>query len=105
MDEKGFNTCITCGKKDHWKNLQASHFIPGRRNSILFLEDNCHAACYACNIMRHGAIEDYYPFMLKTYGQDTIDKIKELKHMIVKFTREDLEKIIEQYSTNKNENI
>ena len=22
----GIGTCVTCGKQDHWKNLQAGHF-------------------------------------------------------------------------------
>ena len=93
----GKNTCVTCGKVDLIQNLHASHFIPGRRNSILFLEENCHPACMACNIWRHGALENYYPFMLKIYGQDTIDRIKRLKNELVKFTRQDLEAIIVKY--------
>lgn len=96
-DENGFTRCITCGKWAHWKDLQASHFIPSRRASILFIEENCHAACYVCNIIRHGALEDYYPFMLSTYGQDKIDEIKRLKNTIFKPTREYYEAIIQKY--------
>ena len=99
-DENGYNTCVTCGKRDLWTNLHASHFIPSRRNSILFLEENCHASCMACNIWRHGAIEDYYPFMLKTYGQEKIDEIKRLKKQIFKPTREYYEEVIERYKDN-----
>jgi NinG protein len=96
-DESGFNSCITCGRRDFWKNLQASHFIPGRTNSILFLEDNCFPGCYGCNIGRHGAIEDYYPIMLKKVGQERIDEIKRLKKQVFKPTREWFEQIIEKY--------
>lgn len=98
-NEDGFTRCITCGKWDHWKNLQASHFIPGRRNSILFLEENCHAACYVCNVLKHGALEEYYPFMLSKYGQETIDRIKRLKNEIFKPTREYYESLIAKYKT------
>lgn len=94
---EGYQSCITCGKWDHWKNMQASHFIPGRRNSILFLEENCHASCVQCNIWRHGALEEYYPFMLSKYGQETIDRIKRLKNEIFKPTREYYEDLIEKY--------
>lgn len=96
-DSNGINTCVTCGVKKHWKELHASHFIPGRRNSILFIEENCHPACYVCNVLKHGALENYYPFMLETYGQRKIDEIKRLKNTNVKFSREDLEDIIKRY--------
>ncbi len=93
------NTCVTCGAFKKITELHASHFIPSRRNSILFLEENCHPGCYVCNIMRHGALEDYYPFMLARYGQETIDRIKRLKNEIFKPTREYYEALIEKYQT------
>lgn len=96
-DEYGYNICITCGNRAFWKDLQASHFIPGRTNSILFLEENCHPACYGCNVMRHGALEEYYPKMLALYGQEKIDEIKRLKKQIFKPTRDYYEEIIRKY--------
>lgn len=37
--------CVTCGKQCDIKQLQAGHFIGGRTNSVLFVEDNCFAQC------------------------------------------------------------
>ena len=36
-DYRGICSCCTCGIKKHYKEMQAGHFLPGRRNSILFL--------------------------------------------------------------------
>lgn len=78
-DLDGNVVCITCGKRAHWSTMQASHFLDGRNNGILFVEANCHPACMPCNIWKHGNKEEYYPFMLETYGQETINALKRLK--------------------------
>jgi hypothetical protein len=75
-DEKGITRCVTCNMSAYWKNLQAGHFIPGRTNSILFEELCVFPQCYVCNIRKHGNLLNYYPFMLKHFGQQIIDKLK-----------------------------
>jgi hypothetical protein len=37
-----FGLCITCGKRNHFKLLQAGHFIAGRHNAVLFSEKGVH---------------------------------------------------------------
>lgn len=78
--------CVTCGRVYPYKQLQAGHFIPGRKNSILFVMDNCHAQCYGCNCGRNGNVINYYPFMLRKYGQERIDELMKLNNTEVKFT-------------------
>jgi hypothetical protein len=85
--------CCTCGKETEYSDGQASHFLASRCNSILFEETCCHAACVQCNIYKHGNIEEYYPFMLKKYGQKEIDRLKRLKGETRKFTIEELEEL------------
>lgn len=69
--------CVTCERRYPIKQLQAGHFIPGRHNSILFDEKNCHAQCYGCNVMKKGSTVQYWVFMEKEYGRKTIDRLIE----------------------------
>lgn len=89
--------CVTCGRRYMFHELQAGHFLSGRGNSILFEETNCHAQCYGCNVMKHGNLENYYPYMLKTYGEDEIDRLKRLKNTTRKFSIGELDLMTEAY--------
>lgn len=90
--------CCTCGKSvDLGVRLHAGHFIPGRTNSVLFEEKNVHGQCMYCNTFLHGALDKYYVFMLKKYGQDEIDRLEALKHTTTKFNAFDYEEIARMY--------
>jgi len=53
-DINGNAKCVTCGAVKSYKDLQAGHFIPGRRNAVLFSEEGVHPQCYHCNIGLNG---------------------------------------------------
>jgi len=89
--------CVTCGRVYPYKTLQAGHFIPGRKNSILFNEESTFGQCYGCNCGRNGNVINYYPFMLKRYGQEKIDELIALNKTEVKFTIEELEEKEKDY--------
>jgi len=74
-DSNGMNTCVTCGTRKHWKELQAGHFIAGRNNAVLFCERGCNPQCYSCNVGKHGNTVAYYKWMLKEFSQDVIDEL------------------------------
>jgi hypothetical protein len=88
----GQNRCVTCGRSYNVTGrgvTQAGHFIPGRKNSILFEETNCHPQCYGCNVMKKGNMVKYYKFMLDTYGQAEIDRLDKLSNETVIFSVQD----------------
>lgn len=90
--------CCTCNKDTELDgSLHSGHFIPGRTNSVLFEETNCHGQCSACNLYHHGALDKYYVYMLKTYGQDEIDRLERLKNITVKYFVDDYENIALKY--------
>lgn len=89
--------CVTCGREVDFKECQAGHFLAGRTNSILFEENGVHLQCRQCNLFRSGNIENYYPYMLKKYGQKEIDRLKKLKGTIRKFTIEELDTMTEEF--------
>ena len=93
-----YGLCITCGHTSEKKNLHAGHFIPGRRNSILFDERNCHAQCYACNMHLHGNTLNYLDKMLTRYGRHVVDELRLLDKQVRKFTIGELKDIRDHYN-------
>jgi len=100
----GFAECVTCGSVMHWKSLQAGHFIPSRNSNVLFAENNVHPQCVGCNIFKNGAWLDYYKFMMRTYGIETIHRLMDLKYAPTKSSsefREECQNIISLYKNYK----
>jgi hypothetical protein len=107
-DWKGDVQCVTCQtwlrefeykgiSLPGWKSAQAGHFIPGRHNSILFDERHVYPQCYRCNVILHGNLINYYPFMIKTQGQRVINELKKLDKVNKQFTTTELEVLLEKY--------
>jgi len=86
--------CISCGKKDHWKNMQAGHFFHG---SLNFDEQNVAAQCPRCNKWLHGNLANYAIALTKLYGDGILDELREKKNKVEKLSRGDLEEIIAKY--------
>ena len=94
--------CCSCGKilpAFGLRCVQAGHFIPGRKASILFEETGVHGQCYWCNsnMGLRGNWPGYYAFMLKEYGQEEIDRLLALRHQTRKFTVGELETMRDCY--------
>jgi len=92
-DWRGNDTCVTCGKVDHYKHMQAGHFVQGRHNSILFDTRHIHPQCPGCNLFKNGNLYLYGKFMEKKYGQEVIDELFELDKKSVKYTIQDYKDI------------
>ena len=93
----GCTNCVTCGKYLHWTELQAGHFLAGRSNGILFVEGNTFPQCVGCNVFKHGNLEEFYPYMLKTFGDEKIQELKRLKRTTVKLDSTWYEEKIKDY--------
>lgn len=89
--------CCTCNVKYPIKKLQAGHFNPGRRNSILFDERGCHAQCYNCNINLKGNPRKYDKFMKERYGQPIINELDRLSDQTVQMKWFQFQEIYEHY--------
>lgn len=99
-DENGYTACVTCGKPGYWRDFDAGHFIAkGNGNSVYFVDDNIHAQCRRCNSFDEGNKENYYPYMLKRYGQERIDELIRLKHTTLKITQADYLELEEEYKS------
>lgn len=97
MDGNGYNKCITCGVKSHWKQLQGSHFIHGHSKSTYLEPTNVHPACVRCNLYLSGNLVSYGLFMNRAYGIEEVQRLWNLSHKVVKFDRSYYEGIILLY--------
>ena len=92
--------CCTCGKQYPAFGVgcaQAGHYVAGRNNAILFLEDCVHGQCYTCNKIKKGAPLEYRDFMDNKYGILRRLAIEKLRHRIVKLTVPELKEIRDEY--------
>lgn len=95
----GFNYCYTCGVRKHWKELQAGHYISRVYTNTRYYEPNLKPQCYSCNIMKHGAMDE---FALRLDGENPgiLIKLHQWKHRPTSTnTRGDLLAVIEDFKT------
>jgi len=93
-----FGLCITCGKRYHFKLLQAGHFIPGRHNSNLFSKKGTHAQCYNCNINLRGNTLEYRRQIIRLYGEGYDEILEAEARQTKKFTAAELTELKEYYT-------
>ena len=85
--------CVTCGKKDHWKKLQAGHFMSRKHYSTRWDERNVEVQCQGCNVWRYG---EQYKFSLHL-GTDLSEELLIKSRQIEKFSNADLVMMYETY--------
>jgi hypothetical protein len=77
--------CFTCNHVDHWKYMQAGHFI-GRRHVVTrFLEMNLNTQCPGCNECEDGNMEVYAKRLDEVYGPGTAADLEALSKSQVKW--------------------
>lgn len=96
-DGRGVATCVTCGQKRSWQELQCGHYISRVHLSTRWLPENCAVQCSTCNVLRRGNFGEFTLYLIKTYGLDHIQKLVDLKRKSVKYSRGDLQAMIEEY--------
>ena len=91
---EGYCKCCSCGKVDHYKNMQAGHYIHGTSFSIPEL---VHAQCPQCNGFNHGNLVMYKEYMLNLYGQKMLDRLEFLAKRRHDYSIFELNKLKEMY--------
>ena len=90
--------CVTCGTRKHWKEVDAGHFVSRRHYSTRWHQQNVHAQCKSCNGFHGGQNYIMGKYIDKTYGEGTADELITMSRQIKKFSNQDLEDLIKQYS-------
>ena len=100
-DDNGYCKCVSCGKLDHYKNMDGGHFIPKGSSSRWALdEQNVHPQCKGCNGfgMKHGSAEAQYTiWMLDWYGKDAVEHMLATKKDPIKYYSSDYREMIEDW--------
>ena len=94
--------CYTCGKKDHYKKLQAGHFASRRHYSTRWNEYNVQVQCYSCNIGQQGMQFEFGKRLNKEFGNDFAEQLLIESKKAVKFTDNDLQDMIQHYKEKLN---
>lgn len=84
--------CVTCGgRNDH-----AGHYISRSWLNLRYDPQNVNAQCVRCNIFLKGNMDEYTLFLVRTYGIEILDALKQRKRT-TQFKRKDYEEIIQKY--------
>ena len=92
-NENGMCECYTCGKIDHWKYLQCSHYIKRGHYGLRWDSRNAKPACINCNELLNGNINEYTIRLEKEYPGLT-NQLKEQSREIYKYNRDELKELI-----------
>lgn len=92
------HTCYTCGLKMEPTKSQCGHFVPRQYLSLRFDEINCHAQCYACNMLYNGQPSAYAQRLRHDYGDSIIETLEAKRREITKLTPAWYEEKIAHYT-------
>ena len=92
--------CVTCGKVSKWTELDAGHYEPKTRsNALFFCATNVAPQCTGCNRFRHGNLSEFARWMLREYGQGHLDRLADMRSMVMKWKVADYEEMIIHYKS------
>jgi hypothetical protein len=92
-DENGLASCVTCGKRQHYKEMDGGHFISRKWTATKLVEENIHPQCKGCNQYASGRHDDYSLYMVDTYGIEMVRELSDKKRELCKQNRIELEDI------------
>ena len=96
-DSGGRARCYTSGVVAHWKDLQCGHAIGGRHNAVLFDEEICRPQSVGENVFKRGNYPVFVTKLIEENGFEWWQKKLEESRRVVKYTRDDLQTLIETY--------
>lgn len=101
-DDNGYARCVSCGKVQHYKEMDGGHFIPKGNSSYWALEiENVHPQCKPCNSrgMKYGtAAQQYTLWMEEYYGRDFVEQMFRDKRKIRKIYAADYREMLKEWS-------
>lgn len=81
--------------------LQNSHLIRRGKRAVRFSEINCNGGCSYHNFLHNSEPHHYTNWFIKKYGNGVYEKLCQEANTIKKFSRSELEEIINRYSLDK----
>lgn len=97
MDENGYNACVTCGLRLHWKSLDCGHYQPRQDLNTRWDEKNCYPQSKNCNGFRGGMPEAMAKHIDKTHGPGASELLQAKSKIQMKLDRSKLSLMIRYY--------
>lgn len=63
---------------------QNGHFVPRQYLATRYDEVNCHAQCYACNMLYNGQPSSYAARLERDYGLGTVEALEKKRTVVTK---------------------
>jgi len=89
----GWVECCTCGKPEHWEDVDAGHFQLRDRMATRYDEQNVHAQCRRCNRFRDGEQFIMGQYIDQKYGEGVADRLRQKANKGAKLSMQDLQEI------------
>lgn len=96
-DMSGYCRCVTCGRVEHYTDMDGGHFISRTWTATRLMEKNIHPQCKRCNGYLRGNMIAYTLYMVETYGKDFVEELQRIKNVPTKYTRADLLDMIDLF--------
>jgi hypothetical protein len=97
-NQEGFFTCISCGQVKGYEVMDAGHYVPVKNGSALrFNEYNVHGECKGCNGFDQFHLIGYRRNLIDKIGLDMVEWLEANARVTKKWSRSELEEIIEKY--------
>lgn len=96
-NDVGIGYCKTCGRTDHWTNMDCGHYQPRQDMATRWDEKNCHLQCKSCNGFRGGEPEKMAAHIDLKYGEGTAASLRAQARQPFKLNRQWLEAKIAHY--------
>ena len=93
----GMVACVSCGRVKRWQEQQAGHFVTRVRLATRWDIENTNPQCSACNVLLRGNAVGYARWLENRYGPSIFASLDERSRRSVKFTRSDLQAMIDEY--------
>lgn len=97
MNRDGLVQCVTCPTQLEPKYMQNGHYYSRAKYATRWLEENCHPQCARCNIFLKGNYTEYALFMVRKYGIEKVEQMRELSLTSQKITTAELRDKIAYY--------
>jgi len=96
-DENGYIICCTSGRRVHYKDADAGHFIGRRHLATKFDERNVHAQSRNDNRFNGGRQYEFSLFIDRKYGKGTADKLLVASRQLCKRGKFEIDQLTKHY--------
>lgn len=100
--QDGYFECISCGQTKSIDQMDAGHYVPVKGSSALrFDEYNVNGECKGCNGFNEFHLIGYRRNLIQKIGERKIIELEHQFRLIKKWSRTELNEIIEKYGEGK----